>query len=198
MARLTNLTDRGRETQVQLRDVLMALILEKGYDRVSIKDITERAQVDRSTFYLHFRDKDDLFVKSQRWMVDELLALRSQGRGPYPGITVTFEHMARNPRLYLAIWQAEGLASHAGSFEDYIATTLAGVLEGMLRERGIGAEGLLEPLSRYLAGALRSLARWWLETGMATSPAEMAGLFVRLAAGGLESLAPGPGPGAIA
>ncbi|MGA2975017.1 MAG: hypothetical protein ABSF77_06890 [Spirochaetia bacterium] len=37
-------------------------------------------RVDRTTFYLHFKDKDDLFEKSQRWMVDELIARRGLTR----------------------------------------------------------------------------------------------------------------------
>ena len=76
MARLTNLTDRGYETQRQLRDTLMALIIEKGYERVSIKDITEKAGIDRTTFYLHFKDKDALFENCRHEMINGLVARR--------------------------------------------------------------------------------------------------------------------------
>ncbi|MHB0896916.1 MAG: TetR/AcrR family transcriptional regulator, partial [Spirochaetales bacterium] len=88
MARLANLTDRGYETQRLLRDVFFSLIIEKGYERVSIKDITARANIDRTTFYLHFKDKDDLFEKCQRFIVDELMELRERSAGPYPGIAI--------------------------------------------------------------------------------------------------------------
>jgi len=187
MARLTNLTERGYETQRLLREVLVSLIIEKGYENVSIMDITKRAKIDRTTFYLHFTGKDDLFEKSQRSIVDELMALRSRAAEPFPGITVTFEHMARNPDTYLAILRSEGLASAASAFDGYIAQSIQPILEPMLREHGIEDLSLLEPLAHFLTGALRSLSRWWLEGGMLKSPEEMALLFLRLAKNGITS-----------
>ena len=56
-------TDRRvRRTRQLLRDALMELTLERGYDRVTVQDILDRADVGRSTFYAHYRDKDDLLV----------------------------------------------------------------------------------------------------------------------------------------
>jgi AcrR family transcriptional regulator len=93
----------------------LSLVIEKGYARVSVNDITERAGIDRTTFYLHFKDKDDLFEKSERWIVDELIALRSRGSGPFPGVSPTCEHMARNSEKYLAIFRSENAASRTGT-----------------------------------------------------------------------------------
>lgn len=73
MARLTNLSERGIETQRMLSDVLMQLLGETNYNKISVKDITVRAGIDRSTFYLHFKDKDDLFLAAQKRLVEELL-----------------------------------------------------------------------------------------------------------------------------
>jgi len=56
-------TDRRvRRTRQLLRDALMELTLERGYDRVTVQDILDKADVGRSTFYAHYRDKDDLLV----------------------------------------------------------------------------------------------------------------------------------------
>jgi AcrR family transcriptional regulator len=62
MARLNSLTERGKETQRLLGEILLKLITEKGYDKITVKDITDKANIDRTTFYLHFKDKDDLFL----------------------------------------------------------------------------------------------------------------------------------------
>ncbi len=69
-------TDRRvSRTRRQLRNALMALILERGYNAVTIEDITERADLGRTTFYLHFRDKEELLVES----LEEIAAdLKSQ------------------------------------------------------------------------------------------------------------------------
>ncbi len=58
MARLNSLTERGKETQRLLGEILLKLITEKGYDKITVKDITDKANIDRTTFYLHFKDKD--------------------------------------------------------------------------------------------------------------------------------------------
>src|SRR5215207_10196482 len=56
-------TDRRvRRTQELLRGALMALIMEKGYDRITVQDILDEADVGRSTFYAHYRDKEDLLL----------------------------------------------------------------------------------------------------------------------------------------
>jgi AcrR family transcriptional regulator len=54
-------TDRRvRRTRELLRSALLSLIQEKGYERITVRDILDRADVGRSTFYAHYRDKDEL------------------------------------------------------------------------------------------------------------------------------------------
>lgn len=55
---------RVRRTKLLLHRALIELILEKGYSRTTVQDILDRADVGRSTFYSHYRDKDDLLVVS--------------------------------------------------------------------------------------------------------------------------------------
>ncbi len=98
MARLTNLSERGIETQRMLSDVLMQLLSETNYNKISVKDITVRAGIDRSTFYLHFKGKDDLFLAAQKRLVEELLEARKNSELPYPLATRAFEQMARYQR----------------------------------------------------------------------------------------------------
>ncbi len=188
MARLANLTDRGLQTEGQLRDILVTLIREKGYSQVSRKDITDRAQIDRTTFYLHFRDKDDLYSRCRRAVIDELMELRAARSDSWPGIQVTFEHMARNSELWLALFMSEGIASPGDDLQDYIARGMTPILEGQLAEGGIARPELLEPLAHYLTGALRGLARWWLEAGRPMDTEAISALFLRLAATGIKSL----------
>ncbi|MFC9557628.1 TetR/AcrR family transcriptional regulator [Rhodococcus sp. NPDC056960] len=53
-----------RRTKGLLHRALIELLLEKGYSRTTVQDILDRADVGRSTFYSHYRDKDDLLVVS--------------------------------------------------------------------------------------------------------------------------------------
>src|SRR5690242_15633867 len=56
-------TDRRvRRTRRALQNALVGLIAERGYPRTTVQDVLDRADVGRSTFYAHFRDKDALFA----------------------------------------------------------------------------------------------------------------------------------------
>ena len=55
---------RVNRTRRLLRESLMKLVAEKGYDSVTIEDITETAELGRTTFYLHYRDKEELLLES--------------------------------------------------------------------------------------------------------------------------------------
>src|ERR1051326_8767622 len=65
---------RIQRTRQLLRDSLMALIVERGFSDLSIQDITDRANVSRTTFYLHYRDKDELLFNSIQEMYQELIS----------------------------------------------------------------------------------------------------------------------------
>ena len=56
---------RIQKTKNLLHQALGSLIREKPYDAIVVKEILDRANVGRSTFYTHFRDKDELLVKAQ-------------------------------------------------------------------------------------------------------------------------------------
>ncbi len=60
-----SVTDRRvRRTRTALHKALIELMIERGYDKVTVQDVLDRADVGRSTFYAHFRSKDDLLVVS--------------------------------------------------------------------------------------------------------------------------------------
>ncbi|WP_280247131.1 TetR/AcrR family transcriptional regulator [Nocardia abscessus] len=55
---------RVRRTRALLHRALIELMVERAYDRITVRDILARADVGRSTFYAHYRDKDDLLLRS--------------------------------------------------------------------------------------------------------------------------------------
>src|SRR5258708_2647627 len=65
-------TDRRVErTQELLQTALIELIGECGYDAITIQDIVDRANVGRTTFYLHYTSKDELFMSCHGVFVSE-------------------------------------------------------------------------------------------------------------------------------
>src|SRR5688572_30831151 len=61
-------------TRGMLQRALLALMSEQSYDTISVADITDRADLRRATFYLHYRDKEELLVATLEGMFNELVA----------------------------------------------------------------------------------------------------------------------------
>src|SRR5687768_13088670 len=72
----TPVDPRVVRTRRQLRDALVASILERGWEAVSVTDVCERAEIGRSTFYVHFADKEELLLSG----FDELHAALDRER----------------------------------------------------------------------------------------------------------------------
>ncbi|MBE7147712.1 TetR/AcrR family transcriptional regulator [Bacillus mycoides] len=60
------------KTRELLRTTLLDLIEEKGFDSISVRDITLKAGLNRGTFYLHYRDKHDLIERTQNELLKGL------------------------------------------------------------------------------------------------------------------------------
>jgi AcrR family transcriptional regulator len=172
-------------TRQMLRDALVSLIEEKGFDAITVQDIADRAGLNRATFYLHYRDKQELLVKSLRDAIDELVAdigasTDEQGQLVFDGslrpIKAAFEHVAQHARFYRVMMSAEGVASFIAGVRDYMAEiTLSWlkVLQPNPRQSRVPPEIVANSLSWSLLGVLI----WWLEHDMPHPPDYMAEQF---------------------
>src|SRR5262245_63211196 len=98
---------RVQRTRKLLQDALMALILEKGYEAVTIQDIIDRANVGRSTFYAHFLDKQQLLLSGFEQLRVELAqqqhaAVDVSGERGLGFSLAMFEHACS----YRPVWRA--------------------------------------------------------------------------------------------
>ncbi|HSB01311.1 MAG TPA: TetR/AcrR family transcriptional regulator, partial [Anaerolineales bacterium] len=122
---MKNKTDRRiQRTRQSLRTALLGLIKEKGYDAISTEEITERANVGRATFYLHYKDKEDLLLEEfsemakekaqvlseipfSAWLASEEEAGASAEKRPAPPLLIVFEHIHENSELYYILLKSE-------------------------------------------------------------------------------------------
>src|SRR5690606_226871 len=175
---------RVRRTREALRSALIAEILEKGYAQVTVQDIIDRADVGRSTFYAHFRDKDDLLfygLEELRTAFDP--ARQDPGRSPTLAV---FEHMHRSRQ----VWQAMAGRRGAEAFLRQLHRLLSELLRNHLRTRM--PEGPtqvpLEAIVEFATSTLIGLgSRWWLEQEPARSPQEMDRIYRRLTEPGIRA-----------
>ncbi len=65
---------RIARTEAAIREAFIRLVAEVGYARVTVKDICERADINRNTFYLHFADKDELMTRILQTILESQVA----------------------------------------------------------------------------------------------------------------------------
>ena len=73
---------RVRRTERMLKEAFIALVLDRGYDQVSVEDITSRADVARATFYAHYAKKEDLMTAVFSELVDDVMGRLTLSEGP--------------------------------------------------------------------------------------------------------------------
>jgi AcrR family transcriptional regulator len=180
-------------TQQMLRDALISLILENGYDVINIGHITDRAGLRRATFYLHYHSKEELLFSIMQETLDELMQ-KMKGLPAYPfgaefllaEQRITFQHVQERADLYRAILSGQGAAQVTRNIRDYLAA--------QIREKYVTAHSdsnfhiPIDVLANYLVAVKLSMIIWWLEKGMPYSPEEMATTCTNLAINGVGKL----------
>jgi AcrR family transcriptional regulator len=170
-------------TRRLLLDALMALIVEKGYQSVSIQDIVDRADVARTTFYLHFKDKQELLLTGITEIYNELVTQHPDSQETedveksfqlYANDAADFQHVADHADFYRAMLSDKGAAEFIPAVMNYLETQVmrAHVLD-LLLAQGLQPRIPLDLLAGYLAGAEIGMINSWLRNGMQHSPEEL-------------------------
>jgi AcrR family transcriptional regulator len=177
---------RIRHTRDRLGDALMELALEKPFDAITVQDVLDRAGVSRSTFYVHYNDKDDLFISD----VDEFfegmataLSRRADSSDRIAPVRELFAHIADASRFHKAIVASGKIHDVLELGQGHFARGIEQRLAELQRARGITAER--HAVAQALAGALLSLLSWWIKAKMPASPAHMDNLYHRMVWSGI-------------
>lgn len=191
-------TDRriGR-TRRRLKEALLQLIQERGYEEIAVEDITRRADVGRSTFYSHFKSKEDLlFAGFDHWLrslteapPERITAPASAGDAPnrFRFSRPLLEHIASQKRFFQAtIVQASDVRVRRKTVA-FLVEMVRLELARMAPPRG-GAVGrtrrdvaiVREAQAHYLVGALLGLVGWWLDAGKVLDADAVDGVFQRM------------------
>src|SRR5690606_26157060 len=157
-------------TQRCLREALYELIIERGWEQVSVQDICERADVGRSTFYVHFADKEDLLLSGFQRLEQELRA-RAAGRGDALAfVEPLLVHVREHHRLARALTGNRSAQQVQRRLHEVIAAVLSEAVSSEAVSSGavssgaaVHAEPRRDAAVQYLTGALLAAIIWWLE-----------------------------------
>ena len=181
---------RVRRTRGLLSNALVGLMEEKSIDKITLQEVLDRATVGRSTFYLHYRDKDDLFLcvlEDGLEMWSTALVRKQEKSHRVAPVAEFFMHVGDAKKLYRALVDAGRIHAFFELAQGYFARGIARRLEEIGPKNLIHGE--LDARSHALAGNLLSLLKWWLDRGAKEAPIEMDELFHRMVWNGLQSLA---------
>ena len=156
--------------------------------KITAQEVLDRAAVGRSNFYLHYRDKDDLFlcVREEGLEMWSTTLLRKQEKSyRIEPVAEFFMHVGDARKLYRALVDSGRIHAFFELAQGYFARGIARRLKDMGMKNLVQSE--LDARSHALAGNLLSLLKWWLDRGARESPKAMDELFHRMAWSGLQS-----------
>src|ERR1700722_13017335 len=180
--------ERVLRTCSRLGMALIQLIQEKPINDVTVQDILDRSSVGRSTFYLHYRDRDDLLLDQLEFFLETMstmLSKRKEKSTRVAPVEEMFAHIGQENKLYRALSDS----GHLKEFFDLAEGHFARGIEQRLTESGRLADIQKHELaarSSALAGSLLSLLRWWLDRGENETPRAMDEMFHRMVWNGLR------------
>ena len=117
---------RIRKTKAQLRHGLARLMQKKSIKEITVKELVEEVDINRSTFYLHYTDIYDLLEKTELELKDELMNIISNEEpvpieATMPHITALFTFVADNRDIASALLGPNGDVAFISHIEQIIA-----------------------------------------------------------------------------
>jgi AcrR family transcriptional regulator len=145
---------RARRTRALLSGALIELILERGWEAIGVRELCARADVARSTFYLHFRNKEELLedgFNALRETIREVASTRTlRDTGRFGFVEGVANHIFENRTMFLALVGGNG----GGIVREKFRLLLSNMVGEELREFGRDEDAL----AHFLSGGFVSLA----------------------------------------
>jgi AcrR family transcriptional regulator len=176
---------RAQRSRELLTAALTELLHEQRYDLISVRDIITRAKVSRSTFYLHFQDKDDLLASSFTHALSQLdqqpAAIQHDLR-LLPALEM-FRHVQAHRALYESVVGGRGLEVLFRAGRDYWGRTIE---QTVTKTGDIAVPASV--LITHVTGAFLNLLKWWLDNRLPYPPERMAAMFEELVMPGVRAV----------
>src|SRR5258707_4581999 len=176
---------RARRTRKWLQDALIGLMKEKSFEDIQITELTERAQVSRPAFYLHYRSKEELLLSHVDVIFDEFHAEVSReiahGQGDRKRFSLLlfqyWERYAETLRLVIQAGNPDILLERLKTYLEVMMNELAARSRRPARD-----PRLQELIVAYVAGGAYMLLTAWVTQKMPFSAEQMGMLFSALPA----------------
>jgi len=165
---------RIQRTRDALREALMQLMGECGWDAIDVRTLCERANIGRSTFYQHYPNKEELLKANFAGLRDALMA-QAQARPPQPEklafVSGLVAHVHEAQEVFRAL-----LGRRSGHYvQDRFRELLIELVQAGTPSKARSWQATAQ--AHYLGGALFELLAWWLGSNRPHKPSEIEALF---------------------
>ena len=184
MDEITRWQKRKARTRELLKQCTMELLLEKNYTDLTIQDITDRADLARGTFYVHFSDKEDITWTLLREGIDALgqevlseYTEESYPRRKYLSLMRMFEFAQQNRDLLRVMLGDKGHPAFTKRIQDYLCVFLErGLVDGVF-QAAVVTDIPMKFAAQFMTGAMVRVMLWSIEDDVDYTPAQMAKYF---------------------
>jgi AcrR family transcriptional regulator len=180
-----NIIDRRvQKTRKLLKDALISLIIEKGFEAVTIQEILDRANVGRSTFYIHFDNKQELlhncFEEFHELFEKDNHGASSENFSRNDFILNLFRLVERNQRLCKALLGKDDMTMFFNPIHSFIYDYFEGTIKKIVINKKQDPLQL-QMMTHYITSALLGTLRWWVYNDMPYTAEEMDKTFSKIA-----------------
>jgi AcrR family transcriptional regulator len=180
---------RAARTRKALHQALMALILRKGYEGITVQDIIDEADVGRSTFYAHYTGKEGLlrsgfqFLRAELADAQRAARLETDGSRDEPlGFSLAlFEHASGYTDVYRALVGGRGGTVAVTEIRQILSELVRKELSAVRDDGTVSHELVVQ----FIVGAFLTVLTWWLERKPGLPPPQVDAMFRRLALHGI-------------
>ena len=177
---------RIRKTRAAIKDALYELTREKTYQEISVMDIAQRAMINRSTFYLHYKDKDALLDALAQEVLEDMNPIAdaiseenlrncAKTGAPFPHFIQILTYIRENPAFFQLILGSNKKGSFYLELSQEFSPKVARALQGFKPDAIARTYG---PVA--LINALSGILRKWIKNGMGEEPEQLAALITRV------------------
>lgn len=175
---------RVRRTRRLLSDAMIQLALDRPFELITVRDLTDRAGIGYATFFRHYAGKEELLRTMLQELLDDLqvLVLPYAGEDPVSAAVEVFRHAQRNAHLYRLLLRT----AHAIDLLPAALQVGAASIRENYRPREESSVPF-EVATEHLVRSFIGLIEWWLESDMPYPPERMASIYDELVRQPLEA-----------
>lgn len=171
---------RVRRTRRILRDALVSLILEKDYASISIREVTDRAEVAYITFFRHYGSIDELLMEvldeglaELRQHIEILARQSGQPAGEVEGKLI-FEYISQKSDLFRILFKSQSVTQVRKKVVRNISTIYQKSCSPLQVANSLIP---IHAATNHIATSLLALIEWWLDNKMSPSPSQMGRIY---------------------